>query len=269
MPDKIDRRSALAALGVLGSFSFLACDDGAASPDGGGDGAAGTGGGAGAAGADGGAGTGAGDASAAACDEIPDETAGPYPDKNGMIGDAAFHRSDITEGKAGVPLTLTLTLVDTASGCAPIANAKVEIWHCDADGVYSEYSNAMNAGSATTTYLRGVQTTDGAGRVTFQTVYPGWYNPRATHIHIQIYSGTTLKKTTQLGFPDAVNMAVYASGAPYTKGQSPTKNDADQVFGTAAGTGTDGGGHEFQIAAITGTTSAGYAATLPVGIDGF
>jgi protocatechuate 3,4-dioxygenase beta subunit len=245
-PSRIDRRTALAALGALG---LIACDDGTSSPDAGGGDAA------------------SGDGSAASCQEIPDETAGPYLDKNGMIGDVAFHRSDITEGKAGVPLSLTLTVVDAANACAPIANANVEIWHCDADGVYSEYSNNMNAGSTTTTYLRGVQSTDAAGRVTFKTVYPGWYNPRATHIHIQIYSGTTLIKTTQLGFPDAVNMAVYASGAPYSKGQSPTTNDADQVFGNAAGgMGTDGGGHDFQIAAITGDPTTGYVATLPVAI---
>lgn len=251
---EMGRRTALAVLGSLGSLALLSCDEATSlSPD-----------------AGGAAGQAGGDAAAAAsCDEIPDETAGPYPDKNGMVSDASFYRSDITEGKAGVPLTLTLTIVDLANGCAPIAGAHVEIWHCDADGIYSEYSNSMNAGSTASTYLRGVQTTDAAGHVTFETIYPGWYNPRATHIHIQIFNGTTLKKTTQLGFPDTVNMAVYGSGAPYTKGQSPTTNDADQVFGNAAGMGTDGGGHEFQIAAVTGDPANGYVATLPVAFKGF
>ncbi len=106
-------------------------------------------------------------------------------------------------------LTLTLTIVDAANACAPIAGAHVEIWCCDAGGVYSEYANSTNEGSTSTTYLRGVQTTDSAGQVTFKCIYPGWYSPRATHIHIQVYNGTTLKKTTQIGFPDATNVTVY------------------------------------------------------------
>ena len=68
--------------------------------------------------------------------------------------------------------TVTLTVVDAANGCAPIAGAHVEIWHCDADGVYSEYANGMNPGSTSSTYLRGVQTTDASGKVTFTTIYP-------------------------------------------------------------------------------------------------
>ncbi len=140
----------------------------------------------------------------------------PFPDTKGMIGDPAFHRSDIRENRAGVLLTVTLTIVDVGNGCAPIAGAQVQIWHCDAGGVYSEYANAMNAGSTTTTYLRGVQVTDAAGRVTFTTIYPGWYTPRATHVHVQIYNGTVLKKTTQLGFPDAVNATVYTPASLVT-----------------------------------------------------
>jgi protocatechuate 3,4-dioxygenase beta subunit len=207
------------------------------------------------------------------CHEIPEETAGPFPDTKGMIDDPAFHRSDIREGRAGVALTLTLTIVDIGNGCAPISGAQVEIWHCDPDGIYSEYANAMNAGSATTTYLRGVQVTDAAGTVTFKTIYPGWYSPRATHIHVQVYSGTVLKKTTQIGFPDATSATVYTPNslftALYTKGQNPTTNDTDQVFGNGAGTGTDGGGHLYQIAAITGDPPNGYMATLPIGVTGY
>ena len=207
------------------------------------------------------------------CHEIPEETAGPFPDTKGMIGDPAFQRSDIRGDRYGVGLALTLTIVDVAKGCAPIAGAQVSIWHCDADGIYSEYANAMNPGSEATTYLRGVQVTDGAGTVTFKTIYPGWYSPRATHIHVQVYNGTVLKKTTQIGFPDAISATIYTPTslftAFYTKGQNPTTNDADQVFGNAAGTGTDGGGHLYQIAAITGDPPNGYVATLPIGVTGY
>ena len=215
----------------------------------------------------------AGAAGGGSCDEIPEETAGPFPDTKGMIGDAAFHRSDIREDRYGVALTLTLTIVDIGNGCAPISGAQVEVWHCDADGVYSEYANAMNVGSEATTYLRGVQVTNAGGTVTFKTIYPGWYSPRVTHIHVQVYNGTTLKKTTQIGFPDAISATVYTPNslytAFYTKGHNPTTNDTDQVFGNGAGTGTDGGGHLYQIAAITGDPPNGYVATLPIGVTGY
>jgi len=181
-----------------------------------------------------------------------------------MISDGAYLRSDIREDRTGVPLMLTLTFADAGAACAPRANLNVEIWHCDADGIYSEYANNMNAGSTSSTYLRGVQTTDAGGTVTFKTIYPGWYTPRATHIHIQVFDGTKLLKTTQIGFPDAVNDAVYAVTSLYKKGASPTVNDSDQVWGTKAGTGTDGGGHDYQIAQITGTPSAGYVASIQV-----
>ena len=228
-----------------------------------------TGGGSGSGGVAGSGGAGGG----GSCHEIPEETAGPFPDTMGMLGDPAFHRSDIREGRVGIGLRLTLTIVDVGNGCAPISGAQVEIWHCDAAGIYSEYANSMNAGSATTTYLRGVQVTDAAGTVTFTTIYPGWYSPRATHIHVQVYSGTVLKKTTQIGFPDATNAVIYTPSslftALYMKGPNPTTNDTDPVFGNAAGTGTDGGGHLYQIAAITGDPPNGYVATLPIGVTGY
>jgi protocatechuate 3,4-dioxygenase beta subunit len=207
--------------------------------------------------------------SSSSCDEIPDETAGPYPDTKGMISNQSFYRSDITEDRTGVPLTLTLTLVNVGSSCTPIANANVEIWHCDAAGVYSEYANNMNAGSTSTTYLRGVQTSDADGQVTFQTIYPGWYSGRTTHIHIQVYSGTSLVKTTQIGFPDAVNAAVYGVLPYSSKGLNSISDDEDQVFGNGNGSGDDGGGHDFQIASITGNTTNGYLATIAVGLASY
>jgi protocatechuate 3,4-dioxygenase beta subunit len=257
----VKRRTVLAALGALGSGAWAACGGSSpAGPDGGPD-------------ADAAAGDAADAASeatsAASCNIIPDETAGPYLDQKGMIGNPAGFRSDITEGKPGVPLTLVLTVLDAAKGCAPIANANVEIWHCDADGIYSEYVDATNPGSTATTYLRGVQTTDAAGRVTFKTIYPGWYAPRAPHIHVRVYDGVNLKETTQFGFPEAVNATVYGGGGAYTKGPSPTANDDDSEFGNGSALGTALGGHDFQIAAVTGSNAAGYVATLPVTLADF
>src|SRR6266571_3830986 len=74
------------------------------------------------------------------CANTPSETEGPYPDKTGMLNNSAFFRRDITEGRSGLPLTLTLTIVNANSSCAAVGNASVEIWQCDAAGNYSEYS---------------------------------------------------------------------------------------------------------------------------------
>jgi protocatechuate 3,4-dioxygenase beta subunit len=212
-------------------------------------------------------------AAAATCEAAPsnpvrNEVARQNLGAKVIIGSQAFDRSDITEGTPGIPLTLTLTVVEEASARAPIVGAHVEVWHCDADGVYSAYALGACGGSPATTYLRGVQTTDDAGRVTFKTIYPGWYDARATHIHVQIYNGTTLKKTMELGFPDAINSAVHGT-ILYIKGESPTRNFDDPVFSNAPGNGTYGGRHEFQMVAIAGDNAGGYFATAPIAIRRF
>ena len=288
----MQRRDVLAALGAIGPIFVLGCSTSNAATSTGGDGGAGDGGapdaadsgaqadtGGGGDGSSGGsaeasseaAARDAGDAGdAGACHEIPDETGGPYPDTDGMISNATYNRKDITEGLAGTPLSLTLQVVDVANGCAPIVGARVIIWHCDANGVYSEYATSMNAdqaqsdiGSATTTYLRGWQVTDASGQVTFTTIYPGWYLPRVTHIHVMVYNPsdlTTPVKTTQFAFPDATNATVYGQSSLYPKGQNSTTNATDQVFGSS---------DEYLVASIAGSTTGGYAATLPVGIASY
>jgi protocatechuate 3,4-dioxygenase beta subunit len=102
----------------------------------------------------------------AGCAVAPEETAGPYPDHTGMLNNPAFYRQDITEGRNGLPLTLILTIVNVNNSCAPLTNASVEIWQCDAAGTYSEYGTA-----SAQTFLRGLQTTDNNGVVTFRTIY--------------------------------------------------------------------------------------------------
>lgn len=244
----VRRRQALSALGALGSLIFLGCgsesdDSNGAKPN--------------------------QSSRPTSCHDIPDETAGPFPDVKGMITDSQYYRSDISEGKPGIALTLELTVLLSSADCSPIASANVEVWHCDADGVYSEYSSRENPGSTSTTYLRGVQTTDENGRATFKTIYPGWYAPRATHVHVRIYNDATLVKTTQFGLPDATNQAVYGMTSLYKKGQNSTPNDSDQVFGNGALQGTDGGGHLYQIATVTGDNTSGYIAKITVAISDF
>jgi protocatechuate 3,4-dioxygenase beta subunit len=197
--------------------------------------------------------------------DVPIDTADRLPRKV-VIGSQALHRSDITEGKLGIPLTLTLSIVDEGNGAAPIAGAGVEIWHCDADGAYSEYASRMEPEAATTTYLRGVQTTDRAGRVTFRTIYPGWSGARATHVYLRIYDGTTPRKTAQLGFPDRVNTAVHGDAELYVKGQNPTLNAADPVFGVAPDDG-HGDPPDFLIVPVAGDTASGYVAMLEIAVQ--
>ena len=134
-----------------------------------------------------------------ACVATPSETAGPSPDRLGMLGNSAFFRRDVTEGRPGTPLALTLTIVNTASGCTALANASVEIWQCDAAGNYSEYAQPGYDGTGQT-FLRGLQTTDAGGQVTFNTVYPGWYAGRATHIHVEVFVSGRSVKTTRSRF---------------------------------------------------------------------
>ena len=139
---------------------------------------------------------------AAACAVTPTETVGPYPSLVDLF------RTDIREGKSGVPLALTVKVVNANSGCAAVPNANVEIWQCDATGNYSQYGS-----QATQTYLRGIQTTDANGQVNFTTIYPGWYQGRATHIHLEVTINGASVKVTQIAFPESVNATVYASGA--------------------------------------------------------
>jgi len=153
-----------------------------------------------------------------ACVMTPEMTEGPYYIANEAI------RSDITDGKDGVPLSLDLIVLD-ASSCQPVPNATVEIWHADAGGVYSGFGS----GASSRTFLRGVQVAGADGKVTFRTVYPGWYQGRATHVHLKAQVNGTVH-TSQLFFEEAINNAVYAK-APYN-GHSGTRtlNAQDGIY---------------------------------------
>ena len=201
-------------------------------------------------------GSSSGGTSSATCVVAPTETEGPYPDKLGMINNSAFFRRDITEGRTGLPLTLTLTVVNTNSSCAAVSNANVEIWQCDAAGAYSEYSQPGYDGTGQT-FLRGLQVSDANGQVTFTTIYPGWYSGRATHIHVDVFRNGSLVKTTQIAFPESVSSGVYTTGVYAVKGQNPTTNARDNVFAD----GTSG-----ELASLSGDTVSGYTATITIGI---
>src|SRR5215210_5112570 len=142
-----------------------------------------------------------GGTTAAACVVTPSETIGPYPSLTDMM------RGDIREDRTGTPLTLTLTVNNTSNACAPLSGATVDIWQCDAQGRYSQYSQGGFDGRAST-FLRGMQATDASGRATFMTIFPGWYQGRATHIHVEVTMNGRSLKVTQMAFPESVNAEV-------------------------------------------------------------
>ena len=151
------------------------------------------------------------------CVLAPEQTEGPY-----YLDDAVLRRN-VTDGKTGVPLTLRLTVVD-ASTCKPVKNAAVEIWHCDAAGVYSGVQGDTGM------FLRGVQRTDASGLALFRTIYPGWYPGRTVHIHTMVHIGGNVVHTGQLYFSDAVTDAVYAR-SPYNRrpNRNP-RNAGDSIY---------------------------------------
>lgn len=182
----------------------------------------------------------------AACVVTPSETAGPFPSITLPV------RSDVREDRTGLLLNLAITVVNASASCAPVTNASVEIWHCDAAGNYSEYGSLTSS-----TWLRGIQPVDANGVARFTTVYPGWYAGRATHIHIEVFVNNRSVKTSQIAFPEDINSAVYATGVYASKGQNPTKNDRDGIFSD---------GFTSELATLTGNATSGYNATFQVGI---
>jgi protocatechuate 3,4-dioxygenase beta subunit len=182
----------------------------------------------------------------AQCILTPELTQGPYY----VPGEAIRH--DITEGKPGTPLLLSCRVV-AASTCKPIGKAAVDIWHCDAGGVYS----GAIAGNAGTNFLRGVQRTNARGIATFKTVYPGFYAGRAVHIHVKVHVRGNVVHTGQLFFPAAVTAAVYAK-APYSAhGTAPdTPNGQDAIFRN--------GGRSGMLALER--TDTGYTGTITMGV---
>ncbi len=167
-------------------------------------------------------------AGAASCTATRELTEGPY------YFDADSIRSDIREDRPGTPLRLAVR-VQSTDKCAAVPNAVVDIWHCDAAGVYSGFESASrgNGGRGRTDeekYLRGAQVTNAEGIVQFMTVYPGWYGGRTVHIHVKIHVNSEEVLTTQFFFDEKVTAAVYAKQPYAAKGEQDRKNSDDGIF---------------------------------------
>lgn len=164
-------------------------------------------------------------------------TAGPLPDCVLTPGDAEgpFYaeldlvRRDITDGRPGAPLELRITVVD-ATTCERIEGAEVDVWHADAAGVYSAFTEQGEDGdvdASAESFLRGVQVTDDDGVASFATIYPGWYPGRATHIHVKVILEDRTAVTSQLYFPDEISTIAYRTAAYVDRGDKDTANDED------------------------------------------
>jgi protocatechuate 3,4-dioxygenase beta subunit len=213
----------------------------------------------------------------------PELTEGPY------WLDLMQHRSNVIANtsavpvspgvkQSGVPLELTIDVLNAQGGCSPLNGAYVDIWHANAHGVYSDEASQQAGGGTSTAdsntagqdFLRGYQITgtdSGVdGRVVFETIWPGWYASRAIHIHVRVraYTNDTVvtNYTTQIFFPDSQNDAVFAAAPPYsarTPVDDPTTNETDTVLRSAD--------DATNIVSATGSVANGYKATFTITLD--
>jgi protocatechuate 3,4-dioxygenase beta subunit len=183
-------------------------------------------------------------------------------------------RSDIrpdskgsTGTQSGLPLYLNLFVGSySSSGCAAIQYAQVHIWHCNAQGVYSDVQASSNDNGANLTgenFLRGYQYTDSNGKVSFTTVYPGWYSGRAVHIHVKVRvfdssGNVTTEATTQLFFDDSTTDAVYAANSAYSRSATrDTLNSSDSIYSSE---------NPALLVSLSGSASTSYTGTISIGV---
>ena len=209
----------------------------------------------------------------AATEEIPEETAGPFPadGSNGVnvLTESGIVRSDITSSfgsgsatAAGVPLAISMTILDVQAGGAPVTGAAVYLWHCDREGRYSLYDQAIPGEN----YLRGVQASDASGKVAFQSIFPAAYPGRWPHIHFEVYpsladataAGSKLV-TSQIALPEDASAQVYATTGYEQSVQTlaQTSLATDNVFSD---------GYSTQLGTVTGSVGSGLTVALNVGV---
>ncbi|MEK6155083.1 intradiol ring-cleavage dioxygenase [Flavobacteriaceae bacterium 3-367] len=182
------------------------------------------------------------------CAVSPSETAGPFPIKT----PADWVRENIVGNRKGVALRINLTVQNTNNNCTALEGALVDLWHCDAAGNYSEYNNQLDGSFTSAHFLRGRQTTNANGQVSFISIFPGWYPGRAPHLHLEILdrSGKSLL-ITQIAFPEDVSKKVYATSG--YKGDFDTSNTQDGIFTDSLA--------QNMADAVSGNTADGYTLT--------
>ncbi len=187
------------------------------------------------------------------CRLTPQVTQGPY------WFDPKLNRADVTEGRPGVPVRVAVTVVD--GGCRPIQGARVDLWHCDAAGIYSGYEGQGDdhrTGAKGATFLRGAQVTDAEGRAAFRSIWPGWYEGRTPHMHLKVFLDARTVLTSQLFVPDALSEWLYENVPAYRR---PRRRD---TFNRQDGIALQGG--EAMVAAVR-ELKDGYDLALTLGVD--
>ncbi len=201
-------------------------------------------------------------AAALSCVVRPEMTLGPY------FVDEQLNRSDIRSEpsdnsmREGIPLALAIGVYDVSqNSCNPIEGAQVDIWHCDAQGIYSGVTD-RSFDTTGQKFLRGYQLTDANGNAQFITIYPGWYSGRTVHIHFMIRTtgadGNAYEFVSQFFFDEAITDQAH-SAQPYSaKGYRNTLNTSDNIY--------NNGGNQLLLD-ITGDKANGYTATINIGLD--
>lgn len=191
------------------------------------------------------------------CTVAPNETKGPFPTKT----PAELVKSNIVSDRAGIPLVIKLKVTNKNNGCKPLSGVKVNLWHCDAEGNYSEYGGTgmQQIDYTNVHFLRGTQTTDENGDVTFISIYPGWYRGRAPHIHLEVIDGNNKSlSVTQIAFPEDTSSTVYATSK--YKGAADTTNARDNVFSDSLAAN--------MADSVTGNTTEGYTLSKTIVVNG-
>jgi protocatechuate 3,4-dioxygenase beta subunit len=182
------------------------------------------------------------------CVVKPALSEGPY------FVDEKLNRSDIREDRPGTKLRLTYNVSRVSgSACNALQSAQVDVWHCDADGVYSDVGQNNSKGKK---FLRGYQLTDAAGRAEFTTIFPGWYTGRAIHIHFKIRTGSS-EFTSQLFFDDSTIDAILAKDPYKDRGSPNTRNANDSIY--------ESGGS--QMIPSMSAEGSGYSASFDIGLQ--
>lgn len=201
-------------------------------------------------------------ASGSSCSETLEGEEGPY-----FVDDSAsgYNRSNIltnldgTSSQTGVAFTITLYVLDSENSCTAMENVQVDIWHCNASGIYSAESSESTSSES---WLRGYQLTDSTGKVSFTTILPGWYSGRTTHIHFRLRSsyddssdgGTN---TMQVFFDQDLIDTLATSVSPYdAEGTNSTTNATDRVYSEQEDGTT--------LLTLSGSNSAGYTASFNI-----
>lgn len=161
------------------------------------------------------------------CMVSPAEMAGPFPIRT----PAQLAQANIIGNRTGIPLLMKITIQDQSNDCSPLEGVYVDVWQCDKDGNYSQYGgNQLQSTNYTNqNFLRGRQTSNSDGQVSFISIFPGWYPGRAPHIHVEVLTaGGVSLLVTQIAFPVSVYSAVYAASG--YNGLPDRSNTQDSIF---------------------------------------